>query len=134
MSGERGCDLIHVGRRIPGDRTRLGIIDPARGVFDVVHIPAQAPQAEQVVQELIGHARERVPKQDPADDGFAAAHGAAPAAVRGSSRITRAGFPATIVYAGTSSVTTERAPTIEPSPMVTPGSTHTSKPIHTLSC
>lgn len=32
-----------------------------------------------------------------------------------------AGFPATTVYGGTSSVTTEPAPTMLPSPIVTPG-------------
>lgn len=45
----------------------------------------------------------------------------------------RAGFPATIIHGGTSFVTTEPAPTIAPSPMITPFSMIELNPIHALS-
>src|SRR5690625_5637924 len=44
--------------------------------------------------------------------------------------ITLAGFPATIVYGGTSFLTTEPVETIEFSPIVTPGRMTTFKVIH----
>lgn len=47
-------------------------------------------------------------------------------------RIILAGTPATMAFAGTSSVTTAPAPTIAPSPIVTPGTTVTAAPSHTL--
>lgn len=47
-------------------------------------------------------------------------------------RMTRAGLPATMVSAGTSCVTTEPAPTMAFSPMVTPGSTTEQAPIQAL--
>jgi hypothetical protein len=43
-------------------------------------------------------------------------------------RTTRAGEPTTTVFAGTSFVTTEPAPTTALSPMLTPGSTVTFAP------
>lgn len=46
---------------------------------------------------------------------------------------TFAGFPATIVYGGTSFVTTALAATIDPFPIVTPFKIVTNCPIHTLS-
>jgi len=50
----------------------------------------------------------------------------------GISLIILAGFPATIVQGGTSFVTTDPAPTIEPSPIVTPFKIIELKPIQTL--
>src|SRR5699024_2134506 len=47
-------------------------------------------------------------------------------------RTTFAGEPITMLRAGTSLVTTEAAATTASSPMVTPGSTVTLAPIHTL--
>src|ERR1017187_3219938 len=47
-------------------------------------------------------------------------------------RITRAGEPAANEFGGMSLVTTELAPTVDPSPMVTPGRTTTFRPSHTL--
>ena len=43
--------------------------------------------------------------------------------------MTRAGTPATIVFGGTSLVTTAPAPTIAPSPMVTPAKIVAEDPI-----
>jgi hypothetical protein len=48
------------------------------------------------------------------------------------SRTTRAGFPATTTWSGTSCVTTDRAATMEPSPICTPGSTQAPNPTQQL--
>lgn len=50
----------------------------------------------------------------------------------GTERTTRAGEPNTLVFSGTSLVTTDAAATTASSPTVTPGSTVTLEPIHTL--
>src|SRR5262249_30196681 len=135
---------LNVARRVRRQVVDSRIVNPAAGVFDVIRVVTQAAQGEQVVQKLVGHACQRIPEENPENEDLAfvglGRHVRSPkprgesSSPRGASRrrMTCAGLPATTAEGGTSSATTERAPTTAPSPIVTPGSTQASKPIHTL--
>src|SRR5262249_10698483 len=49
-----------------------GVINPAPGVLDVPDIVTQVSKANEIVKELEGHARERVPEQDPEHNNLSA--------------------------------------------------------------
>src|SRR5439155_11002215 len=107
---------------------------PTARNLDVIGIVTQAPQADQIVQELIGDACERVPEENAEDDDFAPgwSHGHTGVSACSNWRMTRAGLPTATVKGGTSETTTERAPTTAPSPMVTPGKMQQSNPTQTF--
>jgi hypothetical protein len=66
--GGYGCDIVG---GIGSEFIALGMIDPPSGVFNIIDVVTQAPKANEVMQELIGHPGQRIPKDDSKNDDFA---------------------------------------------------------------
>jgi hypothetical protein len=60
-----------VAGRVGGHVVEARIVDPTRRVLDVVRVVAEPPQPDEVMQELIRYARQRVEEQNSEDDDFA---------------------------------------------------------------
>src|ERR1043166_1955132 len=56
------CD---VAARVGGEVVAAGIVDPLAGILGVIHVVSEALESDEVVQELVGDAGQRVPEQDP---------------------------------------------------------------------
>ena len=68
---ERGDNGGDVAAGVGGEVVELRVVNPAAGVLDVVGIITEPAQAQQVVQELEGHSRQRIPEEDAEDDDLA---------------------------------------------------------------
>ena len=68
---EHRHDGREVRRRVGREVVEFHVVDPAARVLDVIRVVAEPAQPDQVIQELVGDARERIPKHDPEDDDLA---------------------------------------------------------------
>ena len=63
-----GHDHLQVARDVRAEFVQLGIVNPAARVLDVIGIIAQAAHPEQIMEELVSHPGQRIPKEDTEDD------------------------------------------------------------------
>jgi len=59
--------VVGLGRELIAVR----VIDPSSGVLHIIHIVTQVPQADQIMEKLIGHSCQRIPENDPKNDHLA---------------------------------------------------------------